>query len=179
MFKAMLKFIRSIVKGVMDLRESTEELSGTRSVSEDTVQMIKEFESYRENAYLDAANKWTIGYGNTYYQDGTPVKKGDVVTKSEGEALFRNVLQEFANDVNDMVKVDLNDCQFGAIVSLSYNIGVDAFKRSTLLRKLNTDPNDPSIANEFSRWVRAGGKTLNGLVKRRRKESEFYFSENC
>lgn len=175
----MLKFIKSIIKGVIDLRESTEELSGIRHVSDATVEMIKEFESFRENAYLDAAGIWTIGYGNTYYRDGSPVKKGDVITLSEGIALYHDILNEFAADVNELVRVELNDCQFGAIVSLTYNIGVGAFKKSTLLRKLNADPNDPSIKTEFGKWVRAGGRTLNGLVKRRKKESDFYFSENC
>lgn len=175
----MLKFIRSIIKGVIDMQETTEELAGIRSVSSETATMIKVFEDFREDAYLDAAGVWTIGYGNTYYADGTPVKKGDTITKSEGEVLFDTVLNEFATGVNDLIKVDLNDCQFGALVSLSYNIGINAFKKSTLLRKVNIDPSDPSIAKEFSRWVRAGNKTLNGLVKRRKKESDFYFKENC
>ena len=174
----MIKFFRSIIKGIIDLQEFGEELSGTRRVSTEAALMVKEFEGFREEAYLDAANVWTIGYGNTFYKNGDSVKKGDIITKSEAEVLFDDILNKFATDVNDLIKVDLNDYQFGALVSLCYNIGIGAFKRSTLLRKVNADPNDPLIASEFARWVRAGGRTLNGLVKRRKKESDYYFTEN-
>lgn len=175
----MLKFIRSIIKGVMDMQDTTQQLSGVRPVSDATIEMIKEFESFREDAYKDIAGVWTIGYGNTYYQDGSPVKQGDTVTLSEGTILYHDILNEFAAEVNELVRVELNDCQFGALVSLSYNIGINAFKKSTLLRKVNADPDDPAIAKEFIRWIRSGGRTVNGLIRRRKKESEFYFSKNC
>jgi lysozyme len=179
MFKAMIQFIKSIIKGIIDLKETTQELSGYRQVSPDAALMIKEFEGFRENAYLDSAGVWTIGYGNTYYADGTPVKKGDKISRSDAELLFDDVLESFADEVNQLITVKINDCQFGAIVSLSYNIGITAFKKSTLLRKLNANPNDPAIEAEFARWIKAGGKTLNGLVKRRKKESDYYFNQNC
>ena len=179
MFRAMLQFIKNVIKSIIDLKEATEDLSGVVCVSDQTAQMIKDFEGYSEKAYADGVGVWTIGYGNTYYADGTPVKQGDKISRADAEKLFDKVLNSFASDVDEMLNVKLNDCQFGAIVSLSYNIGIQAFKKSTLLRKLNANPNDPSIANEFARWVKAGGKTLNGLVKRRKKEAEYYFNENC
>lgn len=175
----MLRFIKNIIKGILDIRETTQELTGVRQVPSEAVQMIKDFEGFSEKAYADGAGVWTIGYGNTYYMDGTSVKKGDTITRADAEILFNDILETFADDVNNIVTAQLNDCQFGAIVSLSYNIGIGAFKKSTLLRKLNANPNDPAIADEFNRWVRAGNRTVNGLVKRRKKEAEYYFKENC
>lgn len=175
----MFQFIKNVIRGIIDLKETTESLTGGRQVSADAALMIKEFEGFRETAYLDSAGVWTIGYGNTYYADGTLVKKGDTITRADAETLFDDVLQSFADGVNELIHEELNDCQFGALVSLSYNIGITAFRKSTLLRKVNSDPTDPSIEKEFLKWVRAGGKTVNGLIKRRVKEANYYFSKNC
>lgn len=164
---------------MMDLKESSQEITGQRQVSHKTLDLIKEFEGFSPKAYQDVANIWTIGYGSTFYKDGTKVKQGDKITKSEAELLLNDVVNDFATKVNKVVKVELNDCQFGAIVSLAYNIGTTAFSKSTLLKKLNKNPNDITIENEFLRWVRAGGKLTRGLVNRRKKESDFYFSKDC
>lgn len=175
----MLKFIKDIFKGIANLKETTEELSGTRRVSSQAADMIKEYEGFSEKAYQDVVGVWTIGYGSTYYEDDTKVRRGDTITRAQANKLFDTVLQTFADEVSDAIKVNLNDCQFGALVSLAYNIGVKAFKRSTLLKKVNADPNDKNIALEFGKWVRANNKISNGLVRRRKKESDYYFSSNC
>lgn len=75
MFRAMLKFIKNIIKSIIDIKEATEDISSVVRVSNQAAQMIKNFEGYKEKAYADSVGVWTIGYGNTYYADGTPVKK--------------------------------------------------------------------------------------------------------
>jgi len=175
----MIQLIKDMVKGFLDIKESVGNVSGKRKVSKETYDLIKQFEGYSEKAYSDVVGVWTIGYGNTYYKDGSKVREGDTITKAEAEELFQHVVDDFAQKINVLIKKDVNDCEFGALVSLSYNIGVGAFKKSTLLRKVNGSPDDPSIGLEFLKWVKAGGKTVNGLVKRRNKEAEFYFNKNC
>lgn len=175
----MLKFIKDLIRGAKNIQEDVEEFTGTRSVSQEALDLIKKFEGYRAKAYQDVVGIWTIGYGNTYYEDGTRVSEGDTITKSDAEELLKYWVQDFADEVNQSVKAHLNDCQFGALVSFTYNVGVSGFKRSNLLKRVNGNPEDPTIEYEFNKWVKAGGKTVNGLVKRRKEECKFYFSKNC
>jgi len=173
----MMKFFKNIIKGIIDLRHDTQRLSGDCYVTNETIQLIKKFEGFRKNAYQDVAGIWTIGYGNTEYTNKSKVKEGDVITRSDAEILLSDTVAEYASAICEFIKSELNDQQFGALVSFTYNVGITAFKRSTLLRKLNSDPMDPAIANEFGRWVKAGGKTVSGLIKRRKEESDFYFGK--
>lgn len=140
-------------------------------------EIIKEFEGLRLEAYQDSVGIWTIGYGNTYYLDGKAVRKGDKITKQEADYLFNHTVDLFASNVRKLVHVQLTSNQFEAIVSLAYNIGIGAFKSSTLLKKLNVNPNDPAIRNEFLKWKMAGGKEIKGLLNRRIKESDLYFKK--
>jgi lysozyme len=175
----MIKFLKNLIKGVRQVQETTRNFGKGYNVNKTTLDLIKRFEGYEAVAYMDAAGVWTIGYGSTFYADGTKVKRGDGISHSEAEKLLRTVVDDFADKITDEIRVQLTDCQFGALVSFTYNVGIEAFRRSTLLRKLNADPEDPAIRTEFGRWVRAGGKTLGGLVKRRKEEADLYFSENC
>lgn len=162
------------------MRNTAQALTGARKVSNQTLQLIKEFEGYSAVAYRDGANIWTIGYGNTFYKDGTKVKQGDIISRSQAEDLFKHVVEDFASKVDEVVIPLLNECQFEALVSIAYNIGIDAFKKSKLLAKINANPADPSIQKEFERWVNAGQqRNVRGLVNRRKKEAELYFSQNC
>jgi len=179
MMKALLSFLRGLIKGVVEIKEETDQLSGVYHVSDDMTQKIKKFEGYMSKAYPDAKGVWTIGYGNTFYTDGTPVKEGDTITKVEAEKLFSEVLDQFAGDVADAVRVELNKCQFDALVSFTYNVGIGNLKRSTLLKKVNADPKDESIRTEFNKWNKSGGKTLPGLIKRRKDEADYYFGKTC
>ena len=145
-------------------------------VNKQGIQLVKSFEGCFLNAYLCPAKVWTIGYGNTKYQNGTAVKQGDKITQEQAEALLSDILAEFSKDVSKLIKVELNDNQFSALVSFAFNLGVGALSKSTLLKKVNANPNDKTIENEFMRWVSAGGKKLNGLVRRRTAESKLYFS---
>lgn len=137
--------------------------------------LIKSYEGLRLESYKCSANKDTIGYGNTFYEDGRPVKPGDKITLERANQLFDFIIDKFAKKVKTMVKSDINENQFAALVSFAYNCGMANLMNSTLLKKVNANPNDPSIADEFKKWTKAGGKQLQGLVKRRQAESELYF----
>jgi lysozyme len=138
--------------------------------------LIKSFEGLRLTAYKCSAAKDTIGYGNTFYEDGTPVKPGDKITKERAEVLFTIIANEFSAKVAPLVKSKINENQFGALVSFAYNAGVGNLQKSTLLKKVNANPADPSIRDEFMKWDKAGGKQLAGLTRRRKAEADLYFS---
>lgn len=137
--------------------------------------VLHHFEGFRHDAYLCPAGVWTIGYGNTRYEDGSPVRKGDRVTKGRGAELFRNILKGFEDKVSTLVKVDLTQGQFDALVSFAYNVGTGALAKSTLLRKLNSGDYS-GAADEFLRWNKAGGRVLAGLTRRREAERELFKS---
>jgi len=134
------------------------------------IDLIKTFEGFRNNAYQDSAGIWTIGYGHTL-----TARQGMTITRTQGEELLRQDLKRFEKAVRDRVTVPLTQNQFDALVSLAFNIGVGAFTGSTLLKRLNQG-DYPGAANEFKRWVHAGGRRLKGLVNRREKE-ELLFSK--
>lgn len=137
--------------------------------------LIKRFEGLSLDAYRCSANKVTIGYGNTYYEDGNPVQMGDKITKKRAEFLFEIIAKTFADRVAPLIISKVNENQFAAIVSFSYNVGVGNLRGSTLLRKVNANPNDPTIRAEFLKWNRASGKVLAGLTRRRTAEADLYF----
>lgn len=138
--------------------------------------LIQQFEGLKLKAYKDSVGIWTIGYGNITYLDGSKVKKGDKITREQADLIFKATANKFALDVANLIDVCLTQNQFNALVSLAYNIGISAFKGSTLLKKVNVNPNDKSIVNEFLKWKYASGKVIQGLLNRRIKESEVYFS---
>jgi len=137
--------------------------------------LIKSFEGLKLNAYKCSANKETIGYGNTFYEDGTPVKMGDTITKERAESLFELISDSFAAKVKPVVTSAVNENQFAALVSFAYNCGIGNLKSSTLLRKVNANPNDTTIRAEFLKWNKASGKILAGLTRRREAEANLYF----
>jgi lysozyme len=140
--------------------------------------LIKEFEGLRLKPYLCSANVPTIGYGNTFYENGTKVKLTDApITKERAETLFKSLADRFAVRVLPLIKKPVTQNQFNALVSFAYNVGVTALSNSTLLRLVNNNPNDANIAKEFLKWNKAGGRVVNGLTNRRIKESALYFSK--
>ena len=145
------------------------------NVNKQGIQLVKSFEGCFLNAYLCPAKVWTIGYGSTKYTNGKSVKQGDKITQQEAETLLSDTLDEFSKGVSKLIKVELNDNQFSALVSFAFNLGVGSLSKSTLLKKVNSNPNDKTIEQEFMKWVNAGGKKLNGLVRRRTAESKLYF----
>lgn len=137
--------------------------------------LIKSFEGLKLTAYKCSANKDTIGFGNTFYEDGSPVKPGDKITKDRADKLFELISNEFAKKVEPLIKSNINENQFGALVSFAYNAGIGNLQSSTLLKKVNNNPSDADIRAQFERWNRAGGKVLAGLTRRRKAEADLYF----
>ena len=138
--------------------------------------LIKRFEGCKLTAYQDSVGVWTIGYGSTYYENMQKVKQGDKVSQQRANEIFEFVASRFARNVDDIITSKPTQNQFNAVVSLAYNIGLGNFQKSTLLKKLNKNPNDKTIKDEFMKWVNAGGRKLQGLVNRRKKEAEIYYS---
>jgi lysozyme len=137
---------------------------------------IKKYEGLRLESYLCPAKIWTVGYGQTFYPGGKRVQQGDIITIEEANTMFVSVLKSFEQAVYNTTRDDITQNQFNAITSFAYNVGVQALRSSTLLKKINKNPNDPLIKDEFMKWVNGGGKILNGLVRRRKEEAELYFS---
>lgn len=137
--------------------------------SQQGINLIKRWEGFKQRAYICPGNVWTIGYGHT-----KNVKQGMCISQQQGEDLLREDLEYFETQVKKLVKVDITQLQFDALVSFAFNVGVGALAKSTLLRKLNQGKEDAEVANEFGRWVFAAGKKLSGLVSRRREEKELF-----
>ena len=138
--------------------------------------LVKNFEGCKLKAYLDSVGVPTIGYGATYYKDGSKVKIGDKMTQQEAEDLLQFDIEEFSSRVKGLVKSDINDSQEDALISFAYNLGLNNLKISKLLKKVNINPDDKSIQQEFEKWVKAGGVVLPGLVRRRKSEAYLYFT---
>ena len=136
--------------------------------------LIKKFEGCKLKAYKCPANLWTISWGLTFYPDGTKVKEGDVITQQQAEDYFNAIVDDFAKKVDALIKSNVSENNFSALVSFAYNVGMGNFQRSTLLRKVNANPKDPSIRAEFMKWTRANGEVLKGLVRRRDAEAKLY-----
>jgi lysozyme len=138
---------------------------------------ITKHEGLRLKPYLCPAKIPTIGYGNTYYSDGKRVTLLDKdITKQQAFEMFKEIANRFAKRVDELVTSDINQNQFNALVSFAYNVGTGNFASSTLLKKINKNPNDLTLKAEFLRWNKAGGKVLNGLTNRRNEEADLYFS---
>ena len=139
------------------------------------IDLMHDFEGLKLQAYLCPANVPTIGWGNTFYESGRKVQMGETITKERADGLFLWVANSFATQVRSMLKVQLNENQFSALVSFTYNVGNANLRSSTLLRLVNANPNNPNIRAQFLRWNKAGGKELAGLTRRRQAESNLYF----
>ena len=137
--------------------------------SDKGIDLIKKYEGFRAKAYRCSANVLTIGFGHTLN-----VKSTDVIDKAQAEVFLRQEV-EFAEKEVNRHNLNINQNQFDALVSFVFNLGVGNFARSTLLRKIKSNANDPTIRREFNRWIYAGGKALNGLVRRRKEEADLYF----
>lgn len=138
------------------------------------VVIIKEFEGFFAKAYRDPVGIPTIGWGTIQYPDGRKVQMGDTCTEAQATEWLLFEMNAKSKAISDMVKVSLNDNEFCALTSFAYNCGIGAFKTSTLLRKLNSGSSKSEVANELLKWVYAGGKVLNGLVRRRKEERELF-----
>lgn len=147
-------------------------------MTDEGLRLLKELEGFRDKAYKCAGGVWTVGYGNTRYEDGRKVKEGDVVTKEEAERLLLYSVLEFENAIKIAFKDNktvLPPVCISALTLLAYNIGITAFFKSTLYKVLRKDANDlKGIERQWLRWNKAGGKVLVGLSKRREQEYDMY-----
>ena len=140
------------------------------NISKKGIELIKRFEGCRLKAYKCPAGVWTIGYGHT-----NNVRRDDVITQEEAEELLKRDLKVHEDNVKRLVKVALTQGQFDALVSFEYNVGYGNLANSTLLKLLNAGNYD-GASKQFKRWVYAGDKVLEGLVKRRIAETELFLS---
>lgn len=141
------------------------------STSQVGINLIKEFEGFRSNAYPDPATggaPWTIGYGTT-----KGVKKGMTVTQAQAEQLLRDDVKVFEEAVRKAVKVPLTQNQFDALVSFTYNVGPGNMTTSTLIKLINLKEYK-SAAEQFLRWNKAAGKVMAGLTRRREAERKLF-----
>ncbi len=134
-------------------------------ISEDGLELIKKFEGCETTAYQDSVGVWTIGFGQT---EG--VEEGQTCSVEDAESMLADEMDEYEGYVNNMVKVELQQHEFDALVAWVYNLGPTNLGESTMLKVLNGGQFD-RVPDEMNRWTRAGGKILEGLVRRRQAES--------
>lgn len=139
-----------------------------RRINAAGLSLVQSFEGLRLQAYRDAVGVWTIGYGHT-----AGVKAGQTITEAQATKFLLADLADAENAVERFVTVPLNDNQFAALVSFTFNCGVEAFRRSTLRKKLNARDYD-AVPGQLARWVKGAGKTLPGLVRRRKAEADLW-----
>lgn len=144
-----------------------------RSVNAETLEHVKRWEGFRAEAYPDPGSRdgkpVTIGYGQTR-RNGRPIQLGETITEPEAATWLQTELARVAGVVSRLVAVPLTDNQFGALVSFTYNVGDDAFSKSTLLKKLNAGDYD-AVPAQMARWNKNDGKVMPGLVNRRAAEA--------
>jgi len=146
-------------------------------LSQKGLDLIKQFEGLSLTPYVCSGGINTIGYGNTYYTNGKKVTLQDKpITKQQAEELLKFSLSTYEKAVDSFCRDDISQSQFDALVSFAYNLGTGALQKSTLIKKVNANPKDVTIADEFMKWNKANGKVLVGLTKRRQAEANLYFS---
>lgn len=145
------------------------------NTSQNGINLILSFEGFSSKPYLDSAGIPTIGYGNTYYPGGRKVTMKDpAISKEKGTELFASVLPAYEKIVSNKIKTALTQNQFDALVSHTYNTGGS----DTLFSLINKKANPENIRDWFtSRYITAGGKVLNGLIRRRKAEADLFFSK--
>lgn len=138
------------------------------------IDLIKQFEGFCAEAYKCPAGVWTIGYGTTRI-NGQPVTQGMTITQDQALQLVQQEVNKLWSQIESILKVKINDNQMNALVDFAYNLGFGSLKNSTLMRLVNESKFDEA-ANQFPRWVYAGGKVLPGLVRRREAERQLFLS---
>ncbi len=139
--------------------------------SAEGLSLIKKFEGCELYAYQCSAGVWTIGYGHT-----KDVEPGMQITKEDAEEMLVEELHEYESYINDFVTAPLSQNQFDALVSWVYNLGPANLKSSTMLKVLNAGNYD-EVPAQMKRWNKAGGKRLEGLIRRREAESLLFLGK--
>jgi len=140
------------------------------TISNDGTELIEHFEGFRAFPYLDAAGHLTVGVGHLVHK-GEEFSAG--ISEAQARELLRLDLADAESAVNRLIYIDLEQHQFDALVSFTFNLGGGALQRSTLRRCVNRG-NHQEAADQFLRWVYAGGRKLRGLELRRMAERLMY-----
>ena len=146
----------------------TNDMKPTKT-SQTGIDLIKQYEGLRLTAYKCAAGVWTIGYGHTEGVTGAMI-----ITEETANELLERDLAKFEAGVAELVRVEINQNQFDALVSFAFNVGLANLAKSTLLKKINGLRPVGECQAEFLRWNKAGGKVLAGLTKRRNAEAYLF-----
>lgn len=173
----MREIIELIIKALQSLIEKKQ--SDVRELGNEAIKLLGEYEGRRSQAYRDSGGELTIGIGHLLTLserksgkiiiNGQAVKYKDGLNDTQINDLFRQDIKYHEKAINDSVNVSLSDGQYGALVSFSYNVGINAFRKSTLLKKLNSG-DYAAVPSQLKRWVYDNGKKVRGLVNRRNKE---------
>ena len=155
-----LKKLSSIIEKLLQQKRNS-----SMNISQEGLSLIKKFEGCELEAYKCAAGVLTIGYGST-----KGVEEGDTITQEEADNLLLHEMEEYEGYINDAVTVDLKQNQFDALVSWVFNLGPANLKASTMLKVLNNKEYD-DVPAQIKRWNKAGGKVLQGLIRRREAEA--------
>jgi len=143
-----------------------------RHITQNGINLIKKFEGFEPEIYLDAADLPTIGYGHLLRSGEAEMFKNGISPEA-GEALLIKDVLSAEQAVLRLIRVPLTDGQFDALTSFTFNLGSGALQRSTLRHKINRDEHD-EVPKQLLRWVWAGGRRLKGLVRRRKAEARSY-----
>jgi GH24 family phage-related lysozyme (muramidase) len=149
----------------------------TSAINAAGLKLVRSFEGRELQAYQDSVGVWTIGYGHTSMAGPPEVTPGMRITAAQADEILKRDLGKFEQGIRDRVSVPLNSNQFSALVSFAFNVGLGAFQNSTMRRRLNSGDYS-GAADEFPRWVKAGGRTLQGLVRRRNAERALFLSQD-
>jgi lysozyme len=167
-------FLLSLQKNKKRFHEnklSSSENKKPKRISQKGIDLIKTCEGLRFRAYKDPIGVVTIGYGHT-----KTAEMGQIITEKQAEELLRADLRNFEEGVVSRVLGTLKQCEFDALVSFAFNVGLGNLGKSTLLKRVNMGNMD-AAADEFLRWNRAGGKVLKGLTIRRKAERRLFLGE--
>jgi lysozyme len=146
-----------------------------RRFSSGGILLLTELEGKHSRMYRDSAGLPTIGIGHLI-TDNEPHLLTATLTDTQVNALLRQDIARFENAVNSGVKVPINQSQFDALVILAFNIGTGAFAGSTVLKRINARDTEANIREAWGRWKMAGGRVVQGLINRRNREMELYFT---
>jgi lysozyme len=142
-------------------------------MTEEGLDLIRQFEGFRGAAYRDPVGVWTIGYGHTSMAGAPEVTPGLTISEAEGAEILARDVDQFARGVRALLRVELSDGQFSALVSFAYNVGLGALKKSSVLTAVNAR-DFAAVPRRLQLWVKAGGHVLPGLVKRRAAEGALF-----
>ena len=143
-------------------------------MTDEGLDLIKFYEGYSSSAYLCPAQHWTIGYGAIWGMDNKRVTEDHPdINEDQADYLLRRDVKKSEMAVLRHIRVPLEDGQFNSLCSFVFNLGSGALQSSTLRRKINRG-DYIGAADEFPRWVYAGGRRLKGLIKRREHERAMF-----